>query len=67
MSQTDDIPNPLVLQTLGRAFATVGKQRGIDEWVQIGKDLNQSADELVSKAGPPEQATAGPQHRGADA
>jgi hypothetical protein len=67
MNQTDDIPNPLVLQTLGRAFTTVGKQRGIDEWVQIGKDLNQSAEELVTKAAPPEQATAGPQRRGADA
>lgn len=67
MNQTDNIPNPLVLQTLGRAFATVGNQRGIDEWVQIGKDLNQSADELVTKAGPSEQATAGPKHRGSDA
>lgn len=67
MKQTDGKPNPLVLQTLGRAFATVGKQRGIDEWVQIGKDLNQSANELVSKAPPPEKATAYSQRGGSDA
>lgn len=56
-------PNPLVLRTLGRAFAAVGKERGIDEWVQVGKDLNQSADALVAMSELPEKDTAGPEHR----
>lgn len=63
MEMADNKPNPLVLRTLGRAFAAVGKERGIDEWVQVGKDLNQSADALVAMSELPEKDTAGPEHR----
>jgi hypothetical protein len=32
MDAVDNKSNPLVLRTLGRAFAAVGKEHGFDEW-----------------------------------
>jgi hypothetical protein len=56
MDQTNK-PNELVLRALAKAFTGVGQRRGIEEWVEIGRDLNQSADEL---AAPPEKPSSDP-------
>lgn len=57
-------PNELVLRALARAFTDVGNRRGIDEWVEIGSELNHSADALVANAEPPEKASTEPNPKG---